>query len=59
MMLILAIQISFIYLGGAALRATPLTKDELLFTFFCATTAIPFELLRKITWRFSGHTDGF
>lgn len=59
MMLILAIQVSFIYLGGSALRATPLTKDELIFTFFCATTAIPFEFLRKIIWRFSGHTDGF
>ena len=58
MMLILAIQVSFIYLGGSALRATPLTKDELIFTFFCATTAIPFEFLRKIIWRFSGHTEG-
>jgi magnesium-transporting ATPase (P-type) len=59
MLLILAIQISFIYFGGVALRATPLTKQELLFTFACASIAIPVELLRKITWRLSGHTNGF
>ena len=59
MLLILGIQISFIYLGGTALRATPLTKEELIFTFFCAACAIPVEIIRKIIWRFSGHTDGF
>lgn len=59
MLLILTIQISFIYLGGTALRATPLTLKELTFTFLCASTALPVELLRKIIWRFSGHTDGF
>lgn len=59
MFLILAIQISFIYFGGAALRATPLTSSELSFTFLCAALALPVELLRKIIWRFSGHTSGF
>lgn len=59
MLLILAIQISFIYFGGAALRATPLTSSELSFTFLCAALALPVELLRKIIWRFSGHTNGF
>ena len=53
------IQISFVYLGGAVLRATPLLKDELLFTLACASLAIPAELLRKVLWRFSGHNSGF
>ncbi len=59
MLLILAIQISFIYFGGSALRATPLTLHELTFTLACASLALPVELLRKIIWRFSGHTEGF
>ena len=59
MLLILAIQISFIYFGGTALRATPLTSSELSFTFLCASLAIPIEFVRKIIWRFSGHTSGF
>ena len=58
MLLILVIQISFIYFGGSALRATPLTPHELLFTLACASTALLAELLRKILWRFSGHTEG-
>ena len=59
MLLILVIQVSFIYFGGAALRATPLASSELSFTFLCAALALPVELLRKILWRFSGHIDGF
>ena len=59
MCIICAIQISFVYFGGAALRATPLTVNELLFTLSIASLAIPLELLRKIAWRFSGHNDGF
>ena len=59
MLLILIIQISFIYFGGSALRTTPLTIEELTFTLACASLAIPAEFLRKIIWRFSGHKDGF
>lgn len=59
MIIISAIQMSFIYFGGALLRATPLYPDELLFTVLCASLAVPFELLRKILWRFSGHSEGF
>ena len=59
MLLILSIQVSFIYFGGTALRATPLTTSELVFTFLCAALAVPIELFRKIIWRFSGHTNGF
>ena len=59
MILILAIQISFIYFGGTALRATPLTLKELTFTLSCAAIALPFEFFRKVIWRFSGHKEGF
>ena len=59
MLLILVIQISFIYFGGEVLRATPLTIHELSFTLCIAALALPFELLRKIIWRFSGHSEGF
>ena len=59
MLVISVIQISFVYFGGDALRAAPLRTDELLFTFACAASALPFELVRKILWRFSGHTEGF
>lgn len=59
MVLISIIQISFVYLGGSVLRSAPLTPNELLFTLTCASLAIPFELLRKIFWRFSGHDEGF
>ena len=59
MILISLIQVSFIYFGGSILRATPLLKEELLFTVCCASLAIPAEILRKILWRFSGHSEGF
>ena len=59
MLLIATIQISFIYFGGIALRTTPLTLNELIFTLACSSLAIIFEFLRKIVWRFSGHTEGF
>lgn len=59
MLLISVIQVSFIYFGGAVLRATPLTVGELIFTLGIAALAIPFELLRKALWRFSGHSEGF
>ena len=59
LMLICVIQISLVYFGGAALRATPLYPGELYFTLLCALSGIPFELLRKMLWRFSGHTTGF
>lgn len=59
MILISLIQVSFIYFGGSILRATPLTREELLFTLNCASLAIPAELLRKALWRFSGHSEGF
>jgi magnesium-transporting ATPase (P-type) len=59
MSVILLIQVSFIYFGGASLRATPLTAHELIFTLACASLAIPAEFLRKVLWRITGHNNGF
>ena len=59
LLIICAIQVSFVYLGGAALRSTPLTAHELFFTLATASLALPFELVRKLWWRLSGHPDGF
>lgn len=59
MCLITAIQISFVYFGGSALRTAPLTPHELLLTILIAASAIPFEIIRKICWRLGGHTKGF
>ncbi len=59
MCLITAIQLSFVYFGGSALRASPLSIDELAFTVACAASAVPFEFGRKMLWRLTGHTTGF
>ena len=59
MALILVIQVSFIYFGGAVLRTVPLLPSELGFALSLAFCAVPFEILRKIVWRFSGHSSGF
>lgn len=56
--LICVIQISFVYLGGAALRTTPLLMGELAMTLACATAAIPADIVRKIAWRLGGHKEG-
>lgn len=59
MLLICIIQISFVYLGGSALRTVPLYPHELAVTLAAAVTAVPFELLRKTVWRLSGNKEGF
>ena len=59
MILITLIQVSFIYFGGAVLRTVPLLPSELGFALSLAFCAVPFEILRKIVWRFSGHSSGF
>lgn len=48
---VLAIQIIFVYLGGAWLRTAPLTLSELLITAAAALLVFPAELLRKLLWR--------
>ena len=48
---VLAIQILFVYLGGAVLRTAPLTLRELLVTAAVALLVFPAELLRKLLFR--------
>jgi magnesium-transporting ATPase (P-type) len=59
MLLILLVQIAFVYLGGRVLRTVPLTGRELLLTAVMALSVLPFEQLRKQLWRWRGHTDRF
>ncbi len=59
MLLILLVQIAFVYLGGSVLRTVPLTGRELLLTAVMALSVLPFEQLRKQLWRWRGHTDRF
>ncbi len=56
---VLAIQIVFVYLGGAVLRTTPLTPRELAVTVALALTVFPAELIRKIFRRLSGKGEGY
>lgn len=48
---ILAIQIVFVYLGGAVLRTAPLTAHELGLTSLLALSVFPADLIRKLIWR--------
>ncbi len=48
---VLAIQIIFVYLGGAVLRTAPLTLSELGFTALLALLVFPADMLRKLIWR--------
>ncbi len=59
MILICAVQISFIYLGGAVLRTAPLSADELKITLLLSLCVIPIELIRKLLARLSGKKNGF
>ena len=59
MLLILAIQIAFIYLGGSVLRTVPLTVAELWYTMMLSLTVIPFEFVRRMIWRIRGKKNGF
>lgn len=59
MLLVLTIQILFIYLGGAVLRTAPLTAFELVFTALLALSVIPFDFLRKLLWRMIAGKRGY
>ncbi len=48
---VLAVQVAFVYLGGAVLRTTPLTLCELVTTAAMALLVFPAELIRKLIWR--------
>ena len=59
MVLILTVQILFIYLGGSVLRTVPLSFDELKITLLLALSVFPADLLRKIFLRLIGKKRGF
>ena len=59
MLLILTVQILFIYLGGSVLRTVPLTFDELKITLLLALSVFPADLLRKLFLRIIGKNRGF
>ncbi len=54
-----AIQIGFVYLGGAWLRTVPISPSELAFALALASLVLPFDFLRKLIGRFSGRRGGF
>ena len=59
MLLILAVQIAFVYLGGSVLRTIPLTVSELGYTLMLSLSVVPFEFLRRAIWRLRGKKNGF
>ena len=56
---VLAVQIIFVYVGGAVLRTAPLTAEELGFTSMLALSVFPAEFLRKVWRRLSGKSEGY
>ena len=56
---VLAIQLLFVYLGGAVLRTMPLTPRELLITMLISLSVFPLEFLRKLLWRFLHGKNGY
>ena len=59
MLLIVTVQIVFVYLGGTVLRTSPLTQSELRYTLLLALSVIPAELIRRLIWRLRGKKTGF
>lgn len=54
-----AVQIAFVYFGGAVLRTTPLTAMELAVSLGAAALVIPAEFLRKLVWRMMRGKRGY
>ncbi len=52
-----AVQIGFIYLGGAVLRTVPLTARELALTLLLAATVIPIGWLHTLHRRLTGRSS--
>lgn len=51
MLLIVTVQIAFIYLGGSVLRTAPLSAQELIFTMLLSLLVFPADLIRKLIWK--------
>jgi len=56
---VLAVQLVFVYLGGAVLRTAPLLRSEMWLTSCISLLVFPAEALRKILWRLKGRHEGF
>ena len=59
MLLILIVQLVFVYLGGSVLRTIPLAASELGYTLLLSLSVIPFEFIRRTIWRLRGKKNGF
>ena len=59
MLLILVIQVLFVYLGGSVLRTVPLGAWELILTMLLSLSVFPVEVIRKAVWRLRGHRGGY
>ena len=59
MILILTVQILFIYLGGSVLRTVPLSASELKITLLLALSVFPADIVRKLFLRLIGKKRGF
>ena len=59
MILILTVQIVFVYLGGTVLRTAPLTANELMSVFLMSLAVFPIDFLRRLVWRLFGKKQGF
>ncbi len=59
MLLIAAVQIAFVYLGGSVLRTMPLTFSELKYTLMLSLCVFPIEFIRRLIWRLRGKKNGF
>ena len=54
MTLVAAVQVLFVYLGGAVLRTVPLTPRELLITLGLASLTLPVGFFHLVSRRLSG-----
>lgn len=59
MLSVLAIQLVFIYVGGAVLRTAPLSLRELFITSVFALTVFPADIIRKLIWRLFAGKKGY
>lgn len=59
MLLVLTVQLLFIYLGGSLLRTAPLTLSELKITFLIALSVFPADILRKLLLKLFGKKSSF
>lgn len=59
MLIIVTVQILFVYLGGTVLRTSPLSAHELSYTLLLSLSVVPAEFVRRLWWRLRGKKTGF